>query len=114
MGSTMQKFVRRLFAAALGAVILSCGESPTGPNESGSGLTVGKDAVTSEGAGGPTVTTDKSDYMPGDTVQVTGMGWQPNETIALVLSEDPAVHEPTLWNVVADSLGTFVDRSFGI
>lgn len=110
----MQKYVRRLFAAALGAVILSCGESPTGPDESGSGLKVGQDAVTSEGAGGPTVATDKADYSPGDTVTVTGAGWQPNETIALVLTEDPAVHDPTLWNVAADSAGAFIDRSFTI
>jgi hypothetical protein len=112
MGLIMQKFVRRLFAAALGAVILSCGESPTGPKESGSGLTVATDAVTSEGPGGPAVTTDKADYSPGDTVTVTGAGWQPNETISLVLTEDPAVHDPTLWNVAADSVGTFTDRSF--
>jgi hypothetical protein len=107
--------VRKLFAAALGAVILSCGDShPTGPDAASAGPSITADAQTSEGAGGPSVTTDKTDYVPGDTVIVSGTGWQPNETISLLLTESPAVHDPTLWNVIADSLGAFVDRSFAI
>ncbi|HZY10562.1 MAG TPA: hypothetical protein VFF29_05350, partial [Bacteroidota bacterium] len=36
-----------------------------------------------------TVTTDKADYSPGDTVLVTGSGWQPGESVQLVFVEDP-------------------------
>ena len=32
----------------------------------------------------PMVLTDKSDYMPGDTVAVSSSGWLANETVMLV------------------------------
>ncbi|APA00693.1 MBG domain-containing protein [Flavobacterium commune] len=38
-----------------------------------------------------TVTTDKDDYQPGDTVIVTGSGWQPGETVLLHFDETPQV-----------------------
>ena len=111
----MHRFVRGIFSAAVGVVLLSCGDShPTGPGGSEDGPAISPDAITSEGAGGPTVATDKLDYSPGDTVTVIGSGWQANETVSLVLTEDPAAHEATLWNVVADSAGAFTDRSFAI
>src|SRR5712691_9237565 len=34
-----------------------------------------------------TVTTDKVDYQPGDTVVITGTGWQAGETVALTIVE---------------------------
>src|SRR5262249_22492421 len=36
-----------------------------------------------------TVSTDASDYHPGDAVTVTGTGWQPGETVQLEFTEDP-------------------------
>ena len=39
-------------------------------------------------ATGPaTVTTDKGDYAPGETVYITGSGWEPRETVKLVFEE---------------------------
>src|SRR5689334_10406506 len=38
-------------------------------------------------ASGPTVQTDRSDYQPGDTVIVTGSGWQPGAAITLTFHE---------------------------
>jgi hypothetical protein len=32
---------------------------------------------------GPTVTTDKGDYAPGELVAITGTGWYPNQTVTL-------------------------------
>ena len=31
----------------------------------------------------PTVTTDKSDYAPGDTANISGSGWYPNQSVTL-------------------------------
>lgn len=107
-------FVRKLFAAALGAVILSCGDShPTGPSDS-NGPQVKADAISSEGAAGPTMATDRLDYAPGDTVLITGAGWQPNESISLMLTRDSAAPDTTSWNVVADTLGGFLDRTYEV
>ena len=41
-----------------------------------------------------TVSTDKEDYSPGDTVIVTGAGWEPGETVSLLFHEDvdPPIH----------------------
>jgi hypothetical protein len=59
-----------------------------------------------------TITTDKSDYAPGEIVTITGTGWAANETVHLVLSEDQPIHEPRTWDVQANADGTFTDTSF--
>ncbi len=41
----------------------------------------------------PTVMTDKLDYVPGETVLITGSGWEPGETVQLVFVEDPPIHD---------------------
>jgi hypothetical protein len=107
------KFVRVFFAAAAGAALLSCDGAvhPTSPDGQ-AGPTIKTDAVTSEGAGGPSISTDQTDYYPGDTVIITGTSWQPNESVALRLEETPTVHAPLEWNVTADSVGGFTDRTF--
>ena len=43
-----------------------------------------------------TVKTDKSDYQPGQFVTITGSGWQPGETVNLVLHETGPGAEPDL------------------
>src|SRR2546421_4162745 len=48
---------------------------------------------------GPTISTDKSDYAPGEAVQITGTGWYPNQTVTLqVVHSDGTTsgenHEP--------------------
>ncbi len=58
-----------------------------------------------------TVTTDKEDYAPGSTVQITGSGFQNNETVQLqVLRTDipensGEEHDP--WTVTNDASGNF-------
>src|SRR4051794_6766880 len=39
------------------------------------------------GSTGATVTTDKSDYMPGETVVISGTGWTPNQAVALHIDD---------------------------
>ena len=59
-----------------------------------------------------TVTTDKADYMPGETVTISGAGWQPNEPVTLVLQESPLTHGDRTWVVMADGSGRIVDDGF--
>ncbi|MDP3352523.1 MAG: T9SS type A sorting domain-containing protein [Flavobacteriaceae bacterium] len=61
-----------------------------------------------------TVTTDKADYAPGETVQITGANWQPGEVVYLIVNHysipipDHGGTDPhQTWEVVADSLGHF-------
>src|SRR6516164_10565741 len=67
--------------------------SPTRPElaphqrASGSGLNL----MEGPGPDGETVTTDKSDYEPGDTVVISGTGWTPNEAVALNITDSNAV-----------------------
>src|SRR5688500_15852079 len=41
--------------------------------------------------GQATVTTDKDDYHPGDTVKITGTGWLPGEVVRLHFDETPSL-----------------------
>jgi len=63
-----------------------------------------------------TVTLDQADldYAPGETVGITGTGWQPGETVTLTVSNltNPDVYcgatDPHLsWTIVADGSGDF-------
>jgi hypothetical protein len=63
-----------------------------------------------------TVRTDKEDYQPGDTVTVTGSGWEPGETVSLLFHEDvdPPIHPDKSLTTVADSAGHIVNRQYEI
>ena len=63
-----------------------------------------------------TVSTDKEDYTPGDTVTVTGAGWEPGETVSLLFHEDvnPPIHPDETLSTVADELGHIFNREYGI
>src|SRR3989442_412090 len=63
-------------------------------------------------ASAATVATDKPDYAPGQTVVITGSGWEPGETVNLVLYEDPAVDPPLQLTAVADANGDFTNSDF--
>ena len=59
-----------------------------------------------------TVKTDQSDYAPGTTVNITGTGWQPGETVTLTLVESPLIDiHPTLY-AVADQNGNIFNNQF--
>jgi len=68
---------------------------------------------------GQTVTTDLPDYQPGETVNITGTGFNPSETVTLLVEHvgdeaagtDPQYHQP--WDVDADGDGNFV-ASWGV
>ena len=54
---------------------------------------------------GPTIQTDKSEYLPGDTIVFSGTSWAPGEAVTIVISND--VEEPTTLQATADSSGSF-------
>ena len=57
----------------------------------------------------PAVTSDKADYEPGAPVVLTGSGWQPGESVHIVVNDDGL--QPEVWQhtatVVADAAGGF-------
>src|SRR5438552_15174903 len=63
-------------------------------------------------ASAATVATDKPDYAPGQTVVITGSGWEPGETVVLVLHEDPPLDPDLQLTPVADANGDFINTEF--
>ena len=59
-----------------------------------------------------TVMTDKDDYAPGETVTITGSGWQPGEWVALSLLEAPEYDTHPLIAVQAQPDGTIRSTEF--
>ena len=59
-----------------------------------------------------TVKTDQADYPPGTTVNITGSGWQPGETVTLTLVESPLLDTHGPYTTVADANGSISDSSF--
>src|SRR6266403_1232096 len=75
-------------------------------------LIAGGSTASAELYGFATVKTDAADYPPGTTVNITGSGWQPGETVTLTLVESPLldIHGP--YTVTADAFGNISNSSF--
>ncbi|HEX6907272.1 MAG TPA: hypothetical protein VF154_11730, partial [Terriglobales bacterium] len=59
-----------------------------------------------------TVKTDQSDYAPGTTVNITGSGWQPGETVTLTLAESPNLDTHPAMTAIADQNGNISNSQF--
>jgi uncharacterized protein (DUF2141 family) len=59
-----------------------------------------------------TVTTDQANYLPGQTVTITGTGWAPGETVQLVFHEDPTLEPDFTFTTVADGNGNILNTQF--
>ncbi|HXT61656.1 MAG TPA: hypothetical protein VN696_01340, partial [Pyrinomonadaceae bacterium] len=59
----------------------------------------------SGGPGDPTIATDKSTYLPGETIVFTGANWTPGEAITIVISSDG--DETGTIQATADGKGAF-------
>ena len=68
--------------------------------------------ATASSEDGLTISTDKDDYQPGDTVCLTGAGWPANDTLDIVLEDEPETHEPHKWTVTVAEDGTFRDSTY--
>src|SRR5215211_1117372 len=64
-------------------------------------------AIGTDAATGATIETNLDDYAPGGAVSLTGRGWAPNETVHLVMTEDPDRHADVVRDVQADNSGGF-------
>jgi hypothetical protein len=71
------------------------------------------DSALLTGDSSATVTTDKTDYSPGETVVITGTGWQPSEVVSMSLHEDDGDPD-TMLSAVADENGGFVSSDFTV
>jgi hypothetical protein len=60
----------------------------------------------------PTVKTDQSDYPPGTTVNITGTGFTPGETVTITLVESPLIDTHGPYTITADQSGNITDSSF--
>ena len=99
---------RRVFATALVAAMVSaCGEGggitePHVPAKLTAVTAIGTDPTT-----GASIETDLDDYAPGGAVNLVGRGWAPNETVHLVMTEEPDTHADVVRDVQTDGDGTF-------
>ena len=104
----------------LASLAVACGDQPTevvpereltqtSSMTRGSGMTA---YATSSSDDGLSITTDKDDYSPGDTVWFTGAGWPANDTLDILLEDEPATHEPHTWSVPVGEDGTFRDSTY--
>src|SRR5712692_10026672 len=74
----------------------------------------GSGQASAELYGFATVKTDKTDYHPGETVIITGSGWQPGEKVSLRLHEDldRPFHLDRTLTAVADGSGYIFNNQF--
>jgi hypothetical protein len=72
----------------------------------------GGGSPTGEYFGYATVKTDRADYWPGETVTISGSGWQPGERVALKISEDADTHNDFTFTAVADAQGRIENKEF--
>jgi len=103
----------------LAGLAVACGDQPTEvvpERESETpGMAAGPGTVafaTTTTEDGLTITTDKDDYSPGDTVWFTGSGWPANDVLDIVLNEQPETHPPHRWSVNVEADGIFQDSTY--
>lgn len=63
-----------------------------------------------------TIATDMPDYYPGDSVIITGSGWEPGETVRLTITQvSPLRDDPTtMFYAIADVAGNVTNSDFRI
>lgn len=60
------------------------------------------------------VTTDRYEYRPGNTVTIIGNGWMPGETVTLLISGDAGTNPDVSYSVQADDNGNFLDERYTV
>src|SRR6266516_2632709 len=77
-------------------------------------LIVGFLAALALPASAATVATDKADYHSGENVVITGSGWEPGETVVLILREEPQLDPDLQLTAYADANGDFTNTDFSV
>ncbi len=75
-----------------------------GANSSGTVLS----SISTLASSSASITTDKLDYQPGETVLISGRGFQPGETVRVKIHEDPHTPQERGFDIVADGDGNFI------
>src|SRR6185503_6540658 len=99
-----------------------CGDQPTEPvpdrpepsqGQPGGGMRNGGmiALATASSDDGMSITTDKDDYAPGDTVWFTGAGWPVEDSLDIVLTDSPTGDEHR-WTIPTAANGTFRDSTY--
>jgi hypothetical protein len=99
-----------LFCASM-AFAIACGESATEPvsTRTPSGPPISF-ATSSSDDGLLSIITDKDDYSPGETVHLTGSGWESGEVLDILLADD--THDSHTWSITVGTDGTFHDSTY--
>ncbi len=99
----------------LAGLAVACGDQPTEvvPDREEEGLRGGGTIAlaTSSSDDGLTISTDKDDYAPGDTVWFTGAGWPAEDSLDIVLTDSPTGDEHR-WSVGTNTEGMFRDSTY--
>ena len=74
-----------------------------GVNSSGSVL----DSISTLSSNSASISTDKMDYMPGETATISGRGFQPGEIVRVKIHEDPHTPQERGFDATADAAGNF-------
>src|SRR3954447_8304043 len=103
----------------LAGLAVACGDQPTEvvpDRKPKAGMTGGGTVAlaTASSGDGFSITTDKDDYQPGDVVHLTGAGWDPEDVIDIVLTDQPQTHPPPQWTVTVEADGTFTDDTYTV
>jgi hypothetical protein len=98
-----------LFCAAI-AFAIACGDNVTEPIPDRSTGTPKVLFATSSTDDGLTISTDKDDYAPGETVLFTGAGWPANDVLDILLVDD--LQDTLRWSVTTTGDGTFEDATY--
>ena len=96
---------RSLIALVVVGLIANCADDPTAPER----ITPAVSLAIGQAATGETITTDKDDYAPGDTVRITGSEWQAGDSVDFVMTEEPVTEAALTWTVGVDQAGGFLD-----
>jgi hypothetical protein len=81
----------------------------TGTTQGGQVVLLTMEAGNTSGA---IVKTDRDDYAPGETVRISGTGWQAGEQVKLSLHMDPLRDSDTELTATADGAGNFTNTEF--
>jgi hypothetical protein len=101
-----------LFCVAI-AFAIACGDDITEPIPDRTVATPPTVAfATTTSDNGLSITTDKDDYAPGDTVHFTGTGWNPGDALDIALVDDAVTQETHTWSVSVGEDGTFHDSTY--
>src|SRR5579862_1083294 len=103
VGSPLYQTVQGSGVGIDGALMVAGGSDASTPPNALSGAEV---------YGFATVKTDAADYPPGTTVNISGSGWQPNESVTITLVESPFIDTHGPYTVTADPNGNISDSSF--